>query len=416
MRFDTNKVFEPGKLTICMDASAGSSGKGKVASFMCEYADNWQFCCNAFSAQAGHWVRFPGKAYFYQTLNSCAYLDQYEKMYIGPGSSIELKAFFREIEENNIKPKRLGMHPLATIIQDKDSAFERGEVDFDGKPTKHEGTMKAGSTCHGVGACRARRVLRRDDVLIAKNIESLKEFICDTSEEIMARLDRGQSGLLEIAQGFQLSLMGPMYPHCTSRNVTVAAGFDDMMLPVRYAGNVVLNCRTFPIRINSNKYLDESGKHLTWEETQRYNQTGRKVTIYHGDSGPGYGDQREISWDDVTKSSGSPIPIIEMTSVTKLPRRVFTFSKENLIQAIRYNSTLGKTFISVNFANYVDYEMTGKHGRLTGSLMRPHQNNIVTNKFAMWADENIIPVLRETKAELIYVGTGAQLDEMIVCG
>jgi len=413
----TNDLFEPGMLTICMDASAGSSGKGKIGSYVAEKADNWQFCCNAFSAQAGHWVVLDSdRKYFYQTFNSCAYLgDKYEKMYVGPGSAIELEALFREIEESNIPLSKIGIHPLATIIQEKDAAFERGEVDFDGNAIpKHDGTMKTGSTCHGVGACRARRVLRRPDLLLAKNVPELKEFICDSTEEIIARLESGQAGLLEIAQGFQLSLMLPnMYPYCTSRNVTVAAGFDDMMLPVAYAGNVVMNCRTYPIRINSNKYRDrDTGAHLVWDQIEEYKNKG-KLEVYKGNSGPGYDDQVEMTWDELTEISGSPEPIIEMTSVTKLPRRVFTFSQKNLEQAIRYNRTTGRTFLSINFANYVDYEMTGKQGVATGDAS---DTSLVSLKFIRWLNENVRPTADKANAIVKYIGTGPLTDDMVVLG
>jgi len=415
--FDTSDIFSPGQLSICLDASAGSSGKGKMASFIADHADNWQFCCNTFSAQAGHWVKLDdGRCLFYQTLNSCAYSDKYEKMFIGPGASIELPAFFREMEENNVDPRRVGIHPLASIIQDMDGAFERGEVDFDGVPrAQHDGTMKAGSTCHGVGAARARRVLRRPDLKLVRDVPELQEFVCDTSEEIMQRLDKGQSGLFEIAQGFQLSLMlKDMYPYCTSRNVTVAAGFDDMMLPVRYAGNVILNCRTYPIRINSNKYLDpDTGKHLTWGEVEEYKAKGRDVRVYEGDSGPGYDDQIEISWDELTAQGESPEPIIEMTSVTKLPRRVFTFSRKNLQQAIRYNHTGKKMFISINFANYVDHAMSGSRGEAHPLW----QTGALTPKFTKWFKENLQPVIHSTKAIVKFIGTGPLTDDMItLCG
>jgi len=410
--FNTEWLFKAGKLTICMDASAGSSGKGKVASFIAKHAENWQFACNAFSAQAGHWVIDNGRKYFYQTFNSCAYLNNYEKLYIGPGAAIELKALFREIEESNIPAEKVGINPLCSIIQEKDAAFERGEVDLDGnKINRHDGTMKTGSTCHGVGAARARRVLRRPDLILAKDVPELEQFLCDTSEEIIDRLNRGQSGLLEIAQGFQLSLMLPsMYPYTTSRNVTVAAAFDDMMLPICFAGDVVINCRTYPIRINSNKYIDpETGRHLTWNEVVSYKKENRNIEIYKGNSGPGYDDQREITWDELTELSGSPSKIIELTSVTKLPRRIFTFSRKNIEQAIRYNKTSGRTFISVNFANYVDYDMSNKKGVLEYPLAA---GDIMTSKFNQWLSDNI----PSSAGDVRFVGTGPETDDMITLG
>lgn len=393
-------IFKSGKLTAVLDAGAGSSGKGKLGAFLGERYDNWQFCCNTFSAQAGHWVKQNGKEYFYQTLNSVAYTDKYEKMLIGPGSIIELPALFKEIEKNNIKTEKLGIHPLAAILQEKDAAFERGEVDFDGNPVEqHDGTMKRGSTCHGVGACRARKVLRRQDLQLARDIPELKEFICDTSEETIIRLENGQAGLLEIAQGFQLSYgLKDFYPYCTSRNCTVGAAFDDMMLPLRFAGPLILNIRTFPIRINSKKFIGKDGKHLTWDEVQ----AGVEHEVYEGDSGPWYDDQHEITWEELTKESGSPEPICEVTSVTKLPRRVFTFSRKNLREAIRYNDTGHGVFVSVNFANYVDHKMAGAKNKLN-----------ITSKFKSWL-ENITSLEAETdKKYLKFIGTGAQTDEMI---
>lgn len=404
--FNTNEFFTSGRLSVILDAQAGSSGKGVIGSFICEHADNWQFACNAFSAQAGHWVKIDGgKSYFYQTFNSCAYANKYDKLYIGPGASIELDAFFRELEESNIKPHKVGIHPLASIIQPIDGAFERGEVDFDGNPVvKHDGTMKTGSTCHGVGACRARRMLRRPNTILARDIPKLREFICDTSVEIMNRLDNGQAGLLEIAQGFQLSyLLSEMYPYVTSRNCTVSAGLDDMMLPPIYAGNVLLNFRTFPIRINSNKFIAEDGKHLTWAEVQDYEKDGRPYKTYRGNSGPGYSDQVELSWDEITEISGSPVKIIEQTSVTKLPRRVFSFSKENMRQATQYNKTSGKMFGCINFANYVDHDIFGRRGG----------NDQITTKFKKWMDDNITDAAT-CGIDVKYIGTGPLTNDKII--
>jgi adenylosuccinate synthase len=397
-----------------MDGGAGSSGKGKLGSYIAEHHDNWQFCCNAFSAQAGHWVKLDdGRTYFYQTLNSCAYLvDKYEKMYIGSGTHMELPATLREIEENKVPKEKLGIHPLASIILDKDMAFERGEVDFEGNPLeeRHDGTMKRGSTCHGVGAAKARRVLRRQDVKLAKDTPELQDYICDVEGEIIDRLDKGQAGLLEVAQGFQLSLLHRFYPYCTSRNVTVAAALNDMFIPTVYAGPLIINFRTYPIRISNKKYLDpETGRHLIWEEIEeRGGEDSDKVQVYIGNSGPGYPDQEEVSWEHITESSGSPEAIMEMTSVTKLPRRAFTFSVENLKESVKFNKTGHPVYISINFANYVDYDMQGQRG------------GEVSDKFKTWLEESGINdaidglVDAPCPAELKFIGTGALTDDMIV--
>lgn len=407
-KFNTSDFFEPGKLSIVMDGTFGSSGKGCVASFLSDHADNFQFACNSFSAQAGHWVRRDDKKhYFYQTFNSNAYSDRAERLLIGPDAAIELPALFREIEESNIKRKRIGIHPLATIIQDKDMAYERGEVDFDGNKYAKlaDGTKKHGSTCHGTGPARVRKMLRRADTLLAKDVPELKEFICDISSEIIDRLEGGQSGLLEIAQGFPLSLNLPrFYPACTNRNVTVSAAMDGMMLPPVYAGNVLLNFRTYPIRISSFKYIGDNGKFLTWAEIQDYDKAGKKYEVYKGDSGGWYPDQIELDWDEITKRANSPTPIMELTSVTKLPRRVATFSKQLLKESIKFNRTGRNIVISINFMNYVDSTVAGKRG---GSEM-------LTNACKTWINDNVIDICHEMGAELRYIGTGALTDDKII--
>ena len=406
----TNFCFTPGKLTVLMDGGAGSSGKGKLGAFIASHADNWQFACNTFMPQAGHWVKNDdGKSYFYQTFNSCAWMsDTYEKLYIGPGSTIELAAFWREKEQNNIPGCKIGISPIASILQDIDGKFERGLIDFDSKDRTDidHSLAKTGTTAHGCGANRARRVLRRPEAKYARDIPELKEFICDVPFEIMDRLERGQAGMLELAQGFQLSYLLPdFFPFTTSRNCTVASGLDDMMLPPIYAGNVILNYRTFPIRISSFKYIGEGGKHLTYDEVKQYEAEGKPYETFKGNSGPGYDDQVETSWEKITADSGSPTPIMEMTSVTKLPRRVFTFSRKNVEQSIRHNRTGGKVYIAINFANYLDYNLSGvRHnfGRLD------HLNS--GDKLTEWLDTNV----QYLDAEVVFLGTGAKTDDYIL--
>jgi adenylosuccinate synthase len=394
-----NRFFKPGKLTICMDGGAGSSGKGKLASYVTENADNWTFACNAFAPQAGHWVRLDdGSTYFYRTLNGCAYnFNKYEKLYIGPGATLELPALFREIQENHVPDHKLGISPLALILEDFDAEFERGEKGFDNTKLVglSDGTMRTGSTCHGVGSAAARRVLRRASVRTAKDIPELQKYLCDVPGEITSRLDRGESGLLELAQGFQLSLLHTRFaPHTTSRQVTVAQGMSDMFLAPKYAGQVILNFRTYPIRINSKKFIGEDGKHLTWAEVE----AGIPHTVYEGNSGGWYPDQHEVDWDYVTKAAESPTKLIEITSVTKLPRRVATFSLENVREAIKYNDTGNGVHLSINFANYVDYAMSGAT-----------QVDQITTKMSQWLIANLGNLVNN----VMIIGTGPKTSETI---
>lgn len=386
-----------------MDLGAGSSGKGKMSSYLAENSDNFQFACSAFMPQAGHWVVLDdGRKFFYQTFNSNLYAhEKFEKYYLGPGAMIELPALWRELKENGVPQSKIGISPFCAILDEElDQGYERGTLGFDGAPVANDkdGLSRSGTTAHGVGSCSARKMLRRPSLKMARDIPALAPMICDVSREIADRLDRGQSGLLEIAQGFQLSLNGGHYPFVTSRNCTVPQAFSDMMLPTKYAGQVIGNLRTFPIRINSNKYKNKAdGSYLTWAQVQSGDYD---VEVFEGNSGNWYPDQTETSWEKVTVDSGSPFPITEITSVTKLPRRVATFSNENIREAIAANDTGHKFTLSLNFVNYVDHGMTNVRG---GEYQ-------ITDRFLGWLNTNVKP---EYIQMLELLGTGAATESTI---
>ena len=90
-------------------------------------------------------------------------------------------------------------------------------------------------------------------------------------------------------------------------------------------GDVIGTCRTYPIRV-ANRF-DSSGQQVGW-------------------SGPCYPDQEETSFEAI----GQPT---ELTTVTKLPRRIFTYSKQQIREAVTVNG-INKMFL--NFANYANHE------------------------------------------------------------
>jgi hypothetical protein len=223
----------------------------------------------------------------------------------------------------------------------------------------------------------------------------------------MSRLNGGQSGLGEIAQGFQLSLMSQFFPKTTSRNCSVAAFLDDAMLPPSVLGPVVMNYRTYPIRVNNNKYLRKTdGKILTWNEFNTTPEQDRE--IIRGDSGGCYPDQVEATWDDISKIAGETI--FECTSLTKLPRRVFSFSKINLIESLRFNNTGDDVYISVNFMNYVDSAVKGKRTK----------EEVLTPKVIAWLKENVLDdtvlkacALNSVRLNGLFIGTWKTIDDSV---
>lgn len=458
----TNDFFIKGKISAVMDGGAGSSGKGKIASFIADNADNFQFVCNTFFPQASHTCVHGGKTYVYKQLNSCAHIhEKFQKMYIGHGSVIDVQSLLKEIGMSGLPKEKLGIAPNAVVLQAMDKLFEEGKVDFDGEvlEQEHDGTIKFGSTCSGVGAARARKTLRRPNIILAKDVPELQPYICDVGREIIERLSKGQSGLLEIAQGFQLSYGLPeFFPYTTSRNCTLAAALDDMMLPPTVIGNVCINFRTYPIRIHSYKYIanedqtieykiprtvspdeiekyleqfktkhqgamfelitgssmDEEGKHtvtmaptlfvkikkgkhLTWDEVQEGKVKHDKIESYSGD---GYPDQRELTWEKISEQAG--MKVMECTTLTKLPRRIFTPSKMNIRDSILFNQTPNKIYISLNFVNYVAGEMYRRTDHIDGRVQQ-------------FIAEYFDPIIKEFRnVELKYLGTSEHTEDTII--
>lgn len=414
MGYPTN-IFKPGKLTIVLDGGAGSSAKGLRA------ANIWNNCrlphahttfsVNTFMSNAAHTVTHEdGTENVYQCLSSITTLD-YQKQYIGPGAVFAASEVLGEINKHGLTGEKLGIHPNAAIVTPLDIEYEKGTRDFEGKAkdTQESANLQIGSTLHGVGSARARRLLRRKDSINAGMISELKPFICKIDEEVLSRLQNGQSGLGEIAQGYQLSLYSQFWPRTTSRNCSVAAFLDDAMLPPSVAGPVVVNFRTCPIRVNNNKYLDKNGNILSWKQYNETPEGERRMII--GNSGGYYADQREMTWDEVSEQAGEKI--FECTTLTGLPRRVFTFSKQSLLESLVHNNTGDDIYISINFMNYIDASVKDK--RASTSI-----SSIMTPKVCAWLKENVwSPKLvsqymtKRLNVKGIFIGTGKTIDASV---
>jgi adenylosuccinate synthase len=491
-RHDSTYFFKEGKLGVLLSSPAGSTGKGKLGAWLLK--NNYgpkPFVCNTFSSQASHTVVQGGKEHVYKHLNSCAHMpDSYSKMYIGQGAAITTSVLLAEIEKYGMTPDKLGIHPLCTIIQEVDQKYEMGECGFDGEASS--GAMiKSGSTCSGVGTALARKIMRRPNMKLAKDVEEFKPFLCQVELEIMERLDGGECGLLEIAQGFQLSNgLYDMFPYVSSRNSTAIGGFNDMMVPAFYMGNVFLDERAFPIRIHSYKYILEEdvrvdfanttdlggtltsmeskyhpehfdivyyahdkevdatnlasvaklrsdagnpisgvisvwrrkGAHLYWQEVNDPKFDG-KFDVIESFSGPGWPDQLETTWEKVAKDAGVPedMDITSYTTLTKLPRRVYDFSMEGLRKAIKYNTPPNgcDVYVSLNFINYVDWNMNGKVGH--GITDDEFDTSVVTEKCINFIEEKgfdqvyLLGILADVHAggRLALLGTGADTDEYV---
>jgi adenylosuccinate synthase len=248
---------------------------------------------------------------------------------IGPGSVLNLDALIAEIEAATIMHHRgikVVIHPIAPVVMPRHKQAEAVNVAI-------------GSTMKGTGAALIEKIQRSPDLMLVardvlpRHVRRLGELRDKTGVHIVwdefdyfHSIEWADRIQIEGAQGFSLGIHRKFWPYGTSREISSHQVLSDLCFPYRIPV-VVYGClRTFPIRV-----------------ANRYNDKGEQV----GTSGPYYADQRELTWDEV----GQPV---ELTTVTKLPRRVFTFSYEQLVDAVR---VCGPTGLFVNFANYV-----GKRG------------------------------------------------------
>ena len=266
-------------------------------------------------------------------------------IYIGAGACIDLKQLKREIDQWEIDETRLKIHPNAVVITEDDVQYEREQL------------LRIASTMTGNGAALARKVMRHPNVTTTSDVPELKPFISDITYEICERLKRGERGVLETAQGFDLSLDHGMlwtnkdgsihkaFPYNTSRNVDVMTFAGMSGLPKRVIGKVLMNVRSFPIRVGDASNNEKDG------------YSG--ISMKGSNSGPYYPDQEELTWDEVTDIALSNVPIMEMTSLTKRIRRVFSFS---MMQYRLATMVIDPDFICLNFANYLEASIKDKSG------------------------------------------------------
>jgi adenylosuccinate synthase len=304
------------QISLIIDLQFGSTGKGLIAGFLAT-REKPDTIVTAWAANAGHtYIDQGGRKFIHTMLANGVVSKGLKRLLLGPGSLINPEALWDEIMDcaGLLQNVRIMIHPHAAVITQKHIDEEAGPM------------TKIGSTKKGVGAAMIDRIRRNpDDNNVAVNAfagHALGAYVC-TIAEYNAALDAAEVIQIEGAQGYSLSLYHGLYPYCTSRDVTPAQIFADCAIPLHWfeSTEVIGTLRTFPIRV-----------------ANRFDEEGKQV----GFSGGCYPDQRELAWDELGMEA-------ELTTVTKLPRRIFTLSQIQLTEAIRQCSV---TSLFLNFANY----------------------------------------------------------------
>jgi len=319
--------MDKGKLNIVAGCQYGSEGKGKIAGYLARNHEIHTSICS-FSSQAGHsFVYDSGKKVIVQQVPMAA-VNPDIRLLISQGAIIDTAILDREIDMFNLNEKKLGIHPKAIIILDEHKEYEANQL---------SGPKRIASTCKGNGAAMSDFVLRNTKVTTIDQLPKYAKFLVDTRAEINNTLAAGKTCLSECAQGFSLDIYQGYYPYVTSRGCTPMAELARIGVSHLYVGKVYGVYRTYPIRVGNIE-----------------SDTGECV----GYSGNCYEDQIELTWEDITKNSGSNEKLLERTTVTNRVRRVFSLSKKQFMQSI---NIAGITDVCMCFVDYINAEDYGKN-------------------------------------------------------
>lgn len=315
--------MQSGKLNVVIDAFWGSSGKGKVCDWLTQrYGVTDVIASNM--PNAGHTVVRGEDKFIMKVLPSGAPFNKDTKIWLTGGSGFYDLQLHKEAEW--VSGRNILISDRAFIVNEHHAEAERNSLSM------------ISSTMQGSGAALCDKIMRRR----AKTIYGALPYnaVIYKSEHfrnVLLNHIKYGTALYEISQGWGLSIdHGTHYPHCTSRNCSVASALDYTACPPSLIGDVVAVVRPYPIRV------------------------GNTADGYSGDWMP---DCTEVTWDHVQSVSGlsDGLSEKERTTVTKRVRRVSTFSFSLLADCVRHN---GVNKIFLNFGQYIDASCAGKRGKI----------------------------------------------------
>lgn len=320
---------KPGKMDFILGGQYGSEGKGAASAWLTTTLNkrredseaiwakanraNHEFLPYAASprgydvvttnagCQSGHTSIYNGVKRVLFHFPTAGVLDPGALIYLNAGAVIDPDMLLQEIRDNDINLYRFCIHPNAAIVTPECREAE-GRAD--------SAQTRIASTRKGVGEAISHKVLR-SATLASKYDWGRHGFVPHIrAMDLNYTLRSGGSVLCEIPQGLSLSLNSSFYPHVTSRDCTIGQAMSDAGVHPSFMGSTMLVMRTFPIRVGN----IESKELIPGVRG-------------YGHSGTCYPDQQETSWEALGVKP-------EITTVTKRVRRVFTWSRLQLNDAM----------------------------------------------------------------------------------
>jgi adenylosuccinate synthase len=237
---------------VVIGGSYGSEGKGNIAFHL---APEYDLLLRVGGPNAAHKVYLAsGDIFTHFSLPSGTQAGE-AALVLGPGAVVDVPDLLSEIARCDVSADRLSIDPHVMIIDQVD------------KDAEAELAKSIGSTASGTGNATARRLMRGEDVRLAKDVEELHPYIRPTYDILERAYASGQHIMLEGTQGSGLSLHHGPYPMVTSRDTNVAGCLAEAGIAPARVRKTVMIVRTYPIRVGGNSGPLKS--ELNWEEVER---------------------------------------------------------------------------------------------------------------------------------------------------
>lgn len=294
---------------VLIGGEYGSEGKGHIASYL---SREYDLLLRVGGPNAGHKVFEDPEPYTHHLL-PCGTRCTNAQLAIGPGAVLDLSGLLREIAECGVPASRLSIDPQAMVIEETDRQLEARTL-----------VRSIGSTGQGVGAATARKIMRGNDVRLARDIRELRPFVRPTLQIVADAFAADKRVLLEGTQGVGLSLHHGFYPHVTSRDTCASGCLAEAGIPAGRIRKVIMVCRSYPIRVQNPAGGGTSGRM-----------------------------SQNLTWREISRRSGIPeaeLRRTERTSTTNRKRRVGEFDWSLLRRAVSLNAP---TDIALTFADYI---------------------------------------------------------------
>ena len=293
------------KADLIVDLQYGSTGKGLIAGVLAKL-EKYDMVINANMPNAGHtYIDEEGRVMMHKVLPNGLVSPNIKHVMLGPGSIFSIEQLEKEMAHTvwcGYSHYKLIIHENACVVTGADKEWEERFM------------PDIGSTKQGTSAVIVKKIKRNpiDDPTVKARLRNNGLYVCiATNAEWLKLIHKAKNILIEGAQGYSLGINAGFYPFCTSRDCTPAKFMADCGVPLPYLRKVIGTARLHPIRVG-------------------------------GNSGPCYPDQREISWEELGQKE-------ELTTVTKRIRRVFTWSQQQMEEAIM---ACRPDEVFLNFCNY----------------------------------------------------------------